>query len=249
MDTAESHTTPGAQPEPPPEQADDGRRRIGEIFVELGFITAPQLEAALEVQREKGGRIGEILVAQGSLTRLDLASALTEHWEPHRFALPKAGRGAGGADTRRIAEQDHAAIAGLEQRLRAAEDRLGSVEGSADPDGSFEVQKGAVAELEERLARVEQLVGSHAELDLRLATLEEALDQQLSSRLDDLARRLDAQDAAHEEHVPATEQALLEGLSTLRAAIEGLEAQSREKDRRKQDKKPERDDPAPPESD
>jgi hypothetical protein len=331
MDGAESPVAPGTHPEPSPEQDAEGRRRIGEIFVELGFITTPQLEAALEVQREKGGRIGEILVAQGSLTRLDLASALTEHWEPQRFAVPKVGRGGASiADPPRGAE-DHGAIAELGQRLRAAEERLGSVEGSADPNGGFVVQTRAVAELEERLVRVEHLVGGFAELNLRVATLEQALDQsddlrpsdvatgarlagteatlenrlegvesrneviatleeafdalglrlralvalrsdvdaarantdrsmsslklevgslgarvdelrglrsadsqeleraaeRLSSRLDDLARRLHAHDAAHEEHVTATEQALLEGLSTLRVAIEGLEASSR----------------------
>ena len=38
------------------------------------------------MQRTTGGRIGEILVDQGSLTRIDLASALAEHWEPHAYA-------------------------------------------------------------------------------------------------------------------------------------------------------------------
>ena len=56
------------------------RRPIGEIFVELGFVTNDQLDAALVVQRETGARIGEVLVEQGSLSRLDLASALAEQW-------------------------------------------------------------------------------------------------------------------------------------------------------------------------
>ena len=74
-------------PEPSPPQEVERRRPIGEIFVELGFITSDQLEAALDVQRQTGGRIGEILVEQGSLTRLDLASALAEHWEPRGPAV------------------------------------------------------------------------------------------------------------------------------------------------------------------
>ena len=61
---------------------ENGRRRIGEVFFELGFITSEQLDAALVVQRRTGNRLGEILVEQGSLSRLDLASALAEHWEP-----------------------------------------------------------------------------------------------------------------------------------------------------------------------
>ena len=63
----------------------DARRPIGEIFVELGYISRAELESALDVQRATGGRIGEILVDQGSLTRIDLASALAEHWEPHPY--------------------------------------------------------------------------------------------------------------------------------------------------------------------
>ena len=67
------------------------RRPIGEIFVELGFITQGQLEGALAVQKTTGARIGEILVEQGSLTRLDLASALAEHWESGQPAAAVAG--------------------------------------------------------------------------------------------------------------------------------------------------------------
>jgi len=77
-----------ANPDARPSPATAGgrsRRPIGEIFVELGFVTRAQLDAALAVQQQTGGRIGEILVEQGSLTRLDLASALAEHWEPHPY--------------------------------------------------------------------------------------------------------------------------------------------------------------------
>ena len=61
----------------------ESRRPLGEILVELGFVSRAQLDSALDVQRTTGGRIGEILVDQGCLTRLDLASALAEHWEPY----------------------------------------------------------------------------------------------------------------------------------------------------------------------
>ena len=64
MDPAESHVGPD-YPEPH-FLDDDGRRRIGEIFVELGFISGTQLEAALEVQRAKGGRIGEMKIGRAS---------------------------------------------------------------------------------------------------------------------------------------------------------------------------------------
>ena len=41
------------------------RQRIGEIFVELGFITPDELDAALVVQGKTGALIGQILVDQG----------------------------------------------------------------------------------------------------------------------------------------------------------------------------------------
>jgi len=73
------------------------RRPIGEIFVELGFITQDQLEGALVVQKTTGARIGEILVEQGILTRLDLASALAEHWESGQLTAAVTGRPRGTA--------------------------------------------------------------------------------------------------------------------------------------------------------
>ncbi len=57
------------------------RRPIGQIFVDLGFITSDDRENALVVQRERGGLLGEILIEQGKLTRLELANALSEHWD------------------------------------------------------------------------------------------------------------------------------------------------------------------------
>jgi hypothetical protein len=53
-------------------------RRLGDIFVERGFVTPEQLEQALERQRETGERVGEALVAQGSISKFELAGALAE---------------------------------------------------------------------------------------------------------------------------------------------------------------------------
>jgi hypothetical protein len=54
---------------------------IGEVFVELGFVTREEVDAALDFQRVTGSLIGEILVAQGKISRENLASALGEHWD------------------------------------------------------------------------------------------------------------------------------------------------------------------------
>jgi cellulose synthase/poly-beta-1,6-N-acetylglucosamine synthase-like glycosyltransferase len=59
------------------------RQRLGSILIEQGKITKEQLEEALAVQREKGGRLGWLLLTLGIITRLDLFAALARH-----FSIP-----------------------------------------------------------------------------------------------------------------------------------------------------------------
>ena len=111
----------------PPAGPENDRRRIGEVFVELGFVTGEQLDAALEVQRTSGGRVGEILIERGSMSRLDLASALIEYWE---VASPERGRnhslGRGEATSGLAARLDQ--LAPIEARVSAIERRLDGLE-------------------------------------------------------------------------------------------------------------------------
>ena len=80
-----------AEPEPEsPRESPAGKRPIGEIFVERGFITENQLQDALELQRQTGKRLGEILVSTGRLSRLDLASALADQWAAFQKLRPPA---------------------------------------------------------------------------------------------------------------------------------------------------------------
>ncbi|MBM4041379.1 MAG: hypothetical protein FJ290_22995 [Planctomycetes bacterium] len=51
-------------------------RRLGDVLVEHGLITAAQRRAALKEQRASGGRLGEILVRDGLLSRDQLNWAL-----------------------------------------------------------------------------------------------------------------------------------------------------------------------------
>jgi hypothetical protein len=53
-------------------------RRLGDIFVERGFVTQEELDQALTRQRETGERLGEALVAQGVISKFELAGALAE---------------------------------------------------------------------------------------------------------------------------------------------------------------------------
>jgi hypothetical protein len=60
------------------------RRKLGDIFVERGLISDEQLQEALEQQRETGGKLGEVLVELGFVTRVALAGVITEQWDELR---------------------------------------------------------------------------------------------------------------------------------------------------------------------
>jgi len=53
------------------------KKRVGEFLVEKRIITVPQLNEALDLQKDNKDRlIGEILVTLGSLSKEDLVMAL-----------------------------------------------------------------------------------------------------------------------------------------------------------------------------
>jgi hypothetical protein len=54
------------------------RKRIGEILLERGAITAEQLEAGLKAQRQTQQRLGATLVSQGAITETMLVQALSQ---------------------------------------------------------------------------------------------------------------------------------------------------------------------------
>ncbi|HMN98773.1 MAG TPA: ATPase, T2SS/T4P/T4SS family [Miltoncostaeaceae bacterium] len=64
-------------------------RGIGEVLIEMGAITRPVLEAALQRQKQGGGRLGEVLVAMGSVTPEVLGDGLAR-----RLNVPRARLGA-----------------------------------------------------------------------------------------------------------------------------------------------------------
>ncbi|MBU1124551.1 MAG: hypothetical protein KKC84_00825 [Candidatus Omnitrophica bacterium] len=55
-------------------------KQLGELLVERGIITPPQLEKALSTQGDKGGLIGEVLVDLGFAKEEDIAQALTAQY-------------------------------------------------------------------------------------------------------------------------------------------------------------------------
>jgi len=56
-----------------------GARKLGEIFLDLGYITEERLDAALDYQRMKGGRLGWIMATMGYINRLQLFEGLARH--------------------------------------------------------------------------------------------------------------------------------------------------------------------------
>ncbi len=201
------------------------RRPLGEISIEQGFITSEQLDAALEVQRETGGRIGEILVAQGSLTRLDLASALAEQWSALQKLRPPGPavepqpwqNGSPLAPTSVSVPGDSPVVADLEERLQAVERAAQTAPWQDDLNRVTSELRTAVGAVEQRLeamapgAANDDLVPLLEEISARLGALEAA---PVSSELDSVRRELESL---------ATRPATVEGLADLRAAVERLE--------------------------
>jgi hypothetical protein len=56
-----------------------GAKGIGQVFLELGYVTETQLDRALEYQEQKGGKLGWILATLGYITRLELFEGLARH--------------------------------------------------------------------------------------------------------------------------------------------------------------------------
>jgi DNA repair exonuclease SbcCD ATPase subunit len=146
------------------------RRRIGEIFVERGFVTQTELEHALDVQRGSGRPLGEVLIELGSLSRMDLASSLAEQWsglEKLRKPAPRPVEG-----WQQVAPVEHAAAAAqgghreaagdgvqaLREELAAVTTRLETIAGASEQEASelrasLEALREQIGELEAHPAR------------------------------------------------------------------------------------------------
>jgi len=56
-----------------------GSKKLGELFIELGYLTRAKLDRALVYQQQKGGRLGWILASLGYISRLELYEGLAKH--------------------------------------------------------------------------------------------------------------------------------------------------------------------------
>jgi hypothetical protein len=56
--------------------SNDPKEYLGQLLIHYGKLDEPQLRAALQVQRESGGRLGEILVSEGVLPEAEVLQIL-----------------------------------------------------------------------------------------------------------------------------------------------------------------------------
>jgi hypothetical protein len=94
------------------------KRRLGDIVVERGLVTADQLNQALELQQESGAKLGEVLVQLGFITRVGLAGVITEQWDDLRVTT--SGRKNAETDARTAALACSSVVeTALRERLEA----------------------------------------------------------------------------------------------------------------------------------
>jgi hypothetical protein len=99
------------------------KRRLGDIIVERGLITAEQLDHALEAQRESGAKLGEVLVELGFITRVGLAGVITEQWDDLRVTA--SGRKNAETNARSAALAGSSVVeTALRERLEALTEEL-----------------------------------------------------------------------------------------------------------------------------
>lgn len=165
-----------------------GRRSIGEILLEHGYVTQEQVDSATAMQLESDRPLGQILVEAGTITRLELASALAEQWSdsgapiapPLGLSLsgtvptlepsePSAPRGPSPAQTQFVS------------RLEQIEEALEKLTSSSEEEDDSVAFRAAVEEMSDRLANAEPAI---EELGRRLEAL--ALDNSRDGRLDEL---------------------------------------------------------------
>ena len=55
-------------------------KRLGDILIESGFLTAAELAEALSVQKDSGKRLGEVITEMGLMTEFDILRAVSSQY-------------------------------------------------------------------------------------------------------------------------------------------------------------------------
>jgi hypothetical protein len=191
------------------------RLRIGELLVQLGYVSQEEVDAALEAQEQTGQRLGEILVERGKLSEFALASALSAQWELRESVQEQAVLGPEQAD--RSAGTRVLAGSVDPGRLAVIVEDLSSVEDA----GAAAIEFGNLEEVRERpgmdlahdlLGRLEsQIIDLAARQASEGRTFEDAV-QQLRDRVDQQRADLSVEQAARETLQTARTQNTLEAV-------------------------------------
>ncbi len=209
-------------------------RRIGDILLELGFVSEDALAKATAEQDRTGQPLGQILVDHGAITRLELASALAEQWSDQSASITLLPIPPPAAAPRRAPEphDDDQYAARLQDAVAELAQRVGA--GAPQPTEELDDRVTDLAE------RIEATVARTQRIEATLATLAESFEGvtggveeafgALKSGMADLAldlARIDrtvAELGAGQSDAPATDPALaarLEELGTAVAALAG----------------------------
>ena len=196
-----------------------GRRSIGEILLEHGYVTKEQVDEAVSVQAQTGRPLGQILVEAGTITRLELASALAEQWSDSGAPIaPPVGLSLSGSVPAvepfegPATPVSVAAGSDLAARLEAVEEALHGLD-VGDGDGQLRAAVDAIAERVDALAAddgpgapLEELLAAVAELQERLTATTEIAESALQRSTDVASHSASA--------LESTREALREELAT-----------------------------------
>ena len=144
------------------------KRRIGDILLAHGFVTAEQIAEATAEQERTQQPLGQILVGHGAITRLELASALAEQWSDPAASISSAPRPAPApVPASAPSAQDEALYAARLQE--AVSDLARKVQSKKPLDGIDE-------RVEELSRRIESTLARTQHIEAAVATLAESLD-------------------------------------------------------------------------
>jgi hypothetical protein len=200
--------------------SESDRQRIGEIFVELGLVAADELDAALAVQRERGGMLGEILVGQGKVTRLGLAQALAALWEYRESSRPpRDDDPVDVPDVHGLARRAHTIARESQEQVEALAQELRAE--AAAQAGEISGQLGAQAE---EAAKLRAWVAALHEAVAAVQAKEDQADALLRQDVDSLRAKLEELRTIHTAAAQASRDVQDEAV---RAASEAQQFQQR----------------------
>jgi len=194
-----------------------GRRTIGEILLEHGFVTKEQVDEATALQAQSGRPLGQILVESGTITRLELASALAEQWSDSGAPIaPPAGIELSGTAPEGVEATKPSARPAPAAQGPELVSRVEAVESELDKLREVEIEVARLSAAEE-IDRVAPLRLAVEELAERLSATEPAMEE-IGRRLEFLV--VESGDSDRLDEIAATVAELQDRLAALSQRVE-----------------------------